>query len=44
MKKYSTIIASQLLKVSDFSAINGEIVYKNEGYLWIYNVPKNTIA
>ena len=44
MKKYSTVIASQLLKVSDFSAINGEIVYKNEGYLWIYNVPKNTIA
>lgn len=44
MKKYSTIIASQLLKVSDFSAIDGEIVYKNEGYLWIYNVPKNTIA
>ena len=44
MKKYSTIIASQLFKVSDFSAINGEIVYKNEGYLWIYNVPKNTIA
>lgn len=44
MKKYSTVIASQLLKVSDFSIINGEIVYKNEGYLWIYNVPKNTIA
>ena len=44
MKKYSTVIASQLLKVSDFSAIDGEIVYKNEGYLWIYNVPKNTIA
>ena len=44
MKKYSTVIASQLLKVSDFSIINGEIVYKDEGYLWIYNVPKNTIA
>ena len=44
MKKYSTVIASQLLKVSDFSAIDGKIVYKNEGYLWIYNVPKNTIA
>ena len=44
MKKYSTVIASQLLKVSDFSIINSEIVYKDEGYLWIYNVPKNTIA
>ena len=44
MKKYSTVIANQLLKVSDFSIINGEIVYKDEGYLWIYNVPKNTIA
>ena len=44
MKKYTTAIASQLLKVSDFSIINGEIVYKDEGYLWIYNVPKNTIA
>ena len=44
MKKYSTVIASQLLKISDFSIINGEIVYKDEGYLWIYNVPKNTIA
>ena len=44
MKKYSTVIASQLLKVSDFSIINGEIVYKDEGYLGIYNVPKNTIA
>ena len=44
MKKYSTVIASQLLKISDFSIIGNEIVYKNEGYLWIYNVPKNTIA
>lgn len=44
MKKYSTAIATQQLKVSDFSIINGEIVYKDEGYLWIYNVPKNTIA
>ena len=44
MKKYSTVIANQLLKISDFSIINGEIVYKDEGYLWIYNVPKNTIA
>ena len=44
MKKNTTAIASQLLKVSDFSIINGEIVYKDEGYLWIYNVPKNTIA
>lgn len=44
MKKYSTVIASQLLKISDFSIIRNEIVYKNEGYLWIYNVPKNTIA
>lgn len=44
MKKYTTAIASQQLKVSDFSIINNEIVYKDEGYLWIYNVPKNTIA
>lgn len=44
MKKYSTAIATQQLKVSDFSIINNEIVYKDEGYLWIYNVPKNTIA
>ena len=44
MKKYSTVIASQLLKISDFSIIGNEIVYKNEGYLCIYNVPKNTIA
>ena len=44
MKKYSTAIATQQLKVSDFSIINDEIIYKDEGYLWIYNVPKNTIA
>ena len=44
MKKYSTATANQQLKVSDFSIINNEIVYKDEGYLWIYNVPKNTIA
>ena len=44
MKKYCTAIATQQLKVSDFSIINNEIVYKDEGYLWIYNVPKNTIA
>ena len=31
MKKYSTVIASQLLKISDFSIIGNEIVYKNEG-------------
>ena len=44
MKKYSTVIATQQLKVSDFSIIGNEIAYKDEGYLWIYNVPKNTIA
>ncbi len=44
MKKYSTVIATQQLKVSDFSIIGNEIVYKDEGYLWIYNVPNNTIA
>ena len=37
MKKYSTAIATQQLKVSDFSIINDEIIYKDDFTMLINN-------
>ena len=44
MKKYSTVISAKLLEKSKFSIKDNYLYYDNEQYVWIYTVPKNTIA